>query len=161
MKGGWIEKRVEWKYPRDDTGRTYPQPSKGAPYTLFAACILPGCRETDVKISAIPRGYCVYLSMCNHYTTMAAESVHKRRNTVLKNTIKKKAAGMPRFMWSEIERIEREKKDASYFDLQTCVETQIFRQQAVREMKDRWSKELLESINKLDNHPELKVEVAA
>jgi hypothetical protein len=156
----WMEKRVQWSSPRDDTG-TYPQPTAGAPYIIFAACILPGYRPDDIKIDNIPPGYCVYISMCSHYTVMAAESVHKRRMTRLKNIVAKKSAGMPPFIRAEIDRLERQKKDPDYFDPQTCVETQKARQWALNEMVQRWTEELMESMEQLDKYPELKIKAVA
>lgn len=154
----WIEKRVQWARPR---GVGYPQPPEGQPFILFAACILPAYREDVLQVGAIPKGYAQFLMMCNPHRVAAPEAVHKARLTKHKNLVAKKTAGMLPIGRDMVEKRLREKKDVDYFDLETAVATQEFRKQALAGIMADWAAELMESMDQLDAHPELRVEVRA
>ena len=53
----------------------------------------------------------------------------------------------------------REKKAAAYFDIEPAVATQEYRKQALAGIMADWAAELMESMEQLDAHPELRVEV--
>lgn len=150
----WIEKRVQWTRPR---GACYPQPPDGHPYILFSACILPGYRDDALQLGDIPKGYGQYLMMCNPHRVAAPETVHKGRQTKFKNLVAKKTAGMLPLGRDLVESRLREKKDADYFDFETAVATQEFRKQMLAEIMADWAAELVESMEQLDEHPELRV----
>lgn len=152
----WIEKRVQWARPRS-VG--YPQPPQGQPYILFAACILPGYRENALQIGDIPKGYAQFLMMCAPYKVAAPETVHRGRQTKFKNLVAKKTAGMLPIGRDLVESRLREKKAADYFDFDTAVATQEFRKQMLAGIMAEWAAELMESMQQLDAHPELRVEV--
>ena len=150
----WIEKRVQWTRPR---GACYPQPPDGQPYILFAACILPGYRDDALRLGDIPKGYGQFLMMCNPHRVAAPETVHKGRQTKFRNLAAKKTAGMLPLGRDLVESRLREKKDADYFDFETAVATQEFRKQMLAEIMADWAAELMESMEQLDAHPELRV----
>jgi hypothetical protein len=156
----WIEKRVQWIYPRAERGE-YPQPPQGQPYILFAACILPGFRDNVLQLGQLPRGYGQFLIMCTPHKIMAAESVHKMRNSNFKNAVAKKAAGMLPIGRDVVESRLREKKATDYFDFETAVATQEHRAQTLARILSGWEAELMESMEQLDAHPGLRVEVLA
>lgn len=152
----WIEKRVQWTRPRS-VG--YQQPPQGQPYILFAACILPGHREDALPLGAIPKGYGQYLVTCTPHKIAAPETVHKGRQTKFRNDVAKKTAGMLPIGRDLVESRLREKKDADYFDFETAVATQEYRKKALAGIMSDWAAELMESMEQLDAHPELRVEV--
>jgi len=152
----WIEKRVQWARPRS-VG--YPQPPAGHPYILFAACVLPSHNADVLQFGAVPKGYTQFLTMCTPVRVLAPETVHKRRKTVHANLVTKKTAGMLPIGREVVEARLREKKDADYFDLETAVATQGYRQQVWSEIMDGKDAEIMESMEQLDAHPELRVEV--
>lgn len=152
----WIEKRVQWSRPRSIG---YPQPPKGQPYILFAACILPEHSTDALQFGPIPAGYTQFLTMCSPVRVAAPETVHKSRQTTFKNQVAKKTAGMLPIGRDLVEARLREKKDADYFDFQTAVATQKYRAGVWAEIMDGKDAEIMESMEQLDAHPELRVEV--
>ena len=154
----WIEKRVQWARPRS-VG--YPQPPDGQPFILFAACILPAYREDVLQLGAIPKGYAQFLMMCRPNRVAAPETIHKGRQTKFRNLVAKKTAGMLPIGRDQVESRLREKKDPDYFDFETAVVTQEFRKQVLAGVMAGWEAEIMESMEQLDAHPELRVEVKA